>query len=989
MALTIGSGPPKRSAAPRRPKPARRGNAPTNPPRVSTLRARGSTSSSGASSSGASSSGASPTRPTAQSRAFGRAAVSAGAAFTVHSLHARFDATEAQRERDAEQVGAARLDDAARVRDRADAALADVPSDIERLTFEVERENGGAEALREDWERSLRGSIGPGDPEAVERSLEENANQLDLLSTVTFGGARPNDAEHLLADAGAEHLYEPIIATLAQDNPNATFELVAADRRQRGVDHRNEAPLIAMTTTADDGTTSTQFLEVNHDSVLDATGADRFEEAVFAAGRTEEVYAALQQHPEYAALDEGDADSTLFRLQHDSSGAAFDVLGDLPPEAQAEILHEYAALNGDATLGGLIREVMPPAGILVAVDANHLATGGRPPDVLRSTTDIGGVVDNGKDLAILDEHRDALYAPVFSQYLLRGERPPLDDVGLVNEIGTAIGFAPNRFPETEEELAAFESGAFAIYGDEARDFIDPIAEQIDAIGGSPANVQTIPLLVESDPTGRPPSRPIPLFRVEDRNGDARFVDDTGRAYDSVEDWRANNRLPPGRVTYPADLSLTASDSDRPAEVDTVSEATHAVRDTPGEYALAVLDGAALVGGVALGAVAIAGTGGAASPAVAAAITYGGAAVAGYSAVRAGIGLYDRASHGESIDPLQDGAARSLWLDGISGAIGFSAFGGAAAARNIARAGNAGLASTALRSATVLNAVGQTADLATIGNLAHTLARDFDDLSVADRVNLVAQIGFWGGVSRAGSASTSYAASDVRASIQNTADTLYVSPGADPSGPSFVDGLDFSSYTATPGDGSGTLGVPGAIQVEARAEELALRPELAHLSPTEIEAILLYTGAPGVVGGQFRLVNQALRSGDPVQLAQHEGFIRSTTSALNQLPSFDGTVYRHTSLPPEVAANLVEGATYSDPGFLSTTTSDFVDAPPTAASEYIFAIETSPDSNGHDISDISNFAGEHEVLFTPHTQFTVTDRAVDPASGRTIIYLREQ
>jgi hypothetical protein len=46
----------------------------------------------------------------------------------------------------------------------------------------------------------------------------------------------------------------------------------------------------------------------------------------------------------------------------------------------------------------------------------------------------------------------------------------------------------------------------------------------------------------------PPSR-VPLFRVG-RSGKSQFVDGQGNIYETIEDWRANNRLAGGVVTFP-------------------------------------------------------------------------------------------------------------------------------------------------------------------------------------------------------------------------------------------------------------------------------------------------------------------------------------------------------------------------------------------------------------------------------------------------------
>src|SRR5262249_28354596 len=147
------------------------------------------------------------------------------------------------------------------------------------------------------------------------------------------------------------------------------------------------------------------------------------------------------------------------------------------------------------------------------------------------------------------------------------------------------------------------------------------------------------------------------------------VDNTGtRQYASLEDWRNNNSLPPGRISYPANGELTENPC-APGEAELVTENTHAVIDTPLEQLGQIFDTATLVGGVALGAAAVIGTGGAALP-------LAGAAMAGWSTFRGATAVVDRAQHGQSVDPF-NAEARAQWLRVASGVIGFSALGSSA------------------------------------------------------------------------------------------------------------------------------------------------------------------------------------------------------------------------------------------------------------------------------------------------------------------------
>lgn len=204
---------------------------------------------------------------------------------------------------------------------------------------------------------------------------------------------------------------------------------------------------------------------------------------------------------------------------------------------------------------------------------------------------------------------------------------------------------------------------------------------------------------------------------------------------------------------------------------------------------------------------------------------------------------------------------------------------------------------------------------------------------------------------------------------------------------------------TDGDQDGTEGAPGDIadarrrfrenypQWEAdRAaveEAVARNPELEGIPIEDLVALRAYTRENPAY---YQEINRALRENDADALARYDDQIRATTSGLNQLPPFQGTVYRGIrGLSPEQAANIANnyepGSTVTERAFTSTAAGD-----PAFEGRVQFVIES---ESGRDISQVSHFPdSEREVLFAPGTQFRVLDRQFDPAAGTWEIFLAE-
>jgi hypothetical protein len=218
------------------------------------------------------------------------------------------------------------------------------------------------------------------------------------------------------------------------------------------------------------------------------------------------------------------------------------------------------------------------------------------------------------------------------------------------------------------------------------------------------------------------------------------VDDQGREYQDLQDWKDNNKLPPGRVSYFADGQIGSAPDGRP---NLVTENTHAVVDTAGEHVQSWAGKILPWVGLAAGAVLIASGFGA--PIGAGLVAASAAATIGVSAY----GLYqgydtlnDRATHGQSWTDLRDSEVRNAYFGMTADALGILAVG------SMLRVGRSGLrmissAEEMTTAGRVANISSQYADTAAMGNSGATLAIDWEKMTPEQRWTMGAQMGFWG------------------------------------------------------------------------------------------------------------------------------------------------------------------------------------------------------------------------------------------------------
>ncbi len=375
---------------------------------------------------------------------------------------------------------------------------------------------------------------------------------------------------------------------------------------------------------------------------------------------------------------------------------------------------------------GAAREVpLGPGDYVARADAGSLLRGGKPGAQVDSEVSILGAVKTEKQYRLFDQHASALAAPLFMQHVaLRGDAArELSGTDLDNEIATMMMLAPDN------AAAATKEGEL-LHGPAAQKIVAPIAAQIrktvEDDGGGPVKVASLPVMLNTKEHG--PIQ-LPLFRVETKKGE-RYVDNTGRYYASFKDWKENNKLPPGRMTFAEGGHLALGKDQKPK---LKTENTPLTVDSLGERIKQGADLAAMVGGFALLGAAVIGTGGLALPVA-------GIGLAAYGAYRSGENLLDRRAHRQSLSLLNP-EARMDWLN-----LGASVLAPAFLGKMISGM-RAGVTATPefSKSFARLAVASQYADSFAIVNQAQYLGAHWDELDLKTKLMMGGQIAAWGGM----------------------------------------------------------------------------------------------------------------------------------------------------------------------------------------------------------------------------------------------------
>lgn len=346
---------------------------------------------------------------------------------------------------------------------------------------------------------------------------------------------------------------------------------------------------------------------------------------------------------------------------------------------------------------------------------------------------------------------------------LRGDvARPLTGASLTNEVGAAMQLAPNHEPATPAETAQLNDGSWPFYSGSQADAVKAVTDSIAALASQQqAHVACLPLTF-TDPKSQK-TLAIPLFRVDNADGTTRgFVDTQGRQYATFSAWKAENTLPPGEVTYPANGHLVSKGDGQPM---LVSEATVSTIDTTHERVVDWVEKVGMVGGFVVGAAALVGVGGIVVPIAGAALAlgFGGKAVAG---------LVDAARHHESLNPLTSAAARGNWLTAGASVVGLGAGAAASVAvRELASAGQ--VASVVGRAAPVLSVSAEALGATQTAVGAADLVRDWPAMSVKERMLATSQLVFFGALtaksaSQAGGVQNLYSVAQTKARLEAAA-----------------------------------------------------------------------------------------------------------------------------------------------------------------------------------------------------------------------------
>ncbi|XP_044264418.1 LOW QUALITY PROTEIN: uncharacterized protein LOC123011163 [Tribolium madens] len=191
--------------------------------------------------------------------------------------------------------------------------------------------------------------------------------------------------------------------------------------------------------------------------------------------------------------------------------------------------------------------------------------------------------------------------------------------------------------------------------------------------------------------------PFPLFilrKCKRSNNPCRIIiDDTGRVYNSWDEYLAQNKLPKCEIIFPKDGRYRSDDSGNVIlgrQLSPECDITNSI--------LKGTDIASAVGGIASGGVMIAAasiSAVAAAPLVVPVAGVTGAIIGAYSLGRSALGLYDRHKHRQSLDFFESSEARGAYINIVAGALGFVGAGANMAVSQLAAQGvNIGRGATA-------------------------------------------------------------------------------------------------------------------------------------------------------------------------------------------------------------------------------------------------------------------------------------------------------
>lgn len=248
----------------------------------------------------------------------------------------------------------------------------------------------------------------------------------------------------------------------------------------------------------------------------------------------------------------------------------------------------------------------------------------------------------------------------------------------------------------------------------------PMKEILGYIGNGESMVTAIPVSLMNREEG--PAQFQVLRIQKDAKSPPAFVDDQGNRYGTADKWVSDNKLPPGKVTFPRDLDLA-----NPLVT------LETPKSGKGARLLDIADKAAMAVGAAAGVALMIGTGGAATPLVA-------AAAAAYSGTRAVQHLVEMHDLGHDVTDLGDSRVRGLYLDVATNAFAVGQVGSAKLLTALAGEG-AQISRAGANLIAGLQWAGNITDAAALANQINDLAQAWRDMSEDARDKALVSLGF--------------------------------------------------------------------------------------------------------------------------------------------------------------------------------------------------------------------------------------------------------
>ncbi|AZV76985.1 DUF4781 domain-containing protein [Parasedimentitalea marina] len=300
---------------------------------------------------------------------------------------------------------------------------------------------------------------------------------------------------------------------------------------------------------------------------------------------------------------------------------------------------------------------------------------------------------------------------------------------LANTFGQAFGMPgtvaldPNETPKQMQ--ARLDAGFDHAYYDTEKAPMKAFFKYLEEEKIDPAGITPIPITFMSNELG---TAVFKVMRLETAKGPI-FFDHRNNTFDSVKEWEEDNKLPPGKMTYPEDLMLG-----NPAK----SKTTPA--DSTEAWIWDKLDMAAMIAGTIAGIVVLVGSGGLAAPLVA-------GAAAAYGGVRAGMALDEKSDLGHDISDLGDPEIRALWLEAGSSVLSIGAIGGGIrAARLIKQGGKMSRAGANIVAG--MTHTGNLVDAVAMGDTVNTLSNNWDKMTPEQKSQALLSLSFQFGMNAA-------------------------------------------------------------------------------------------------------------------------------------------------------------------------------------------------------------------------------------------------